>query len=174
MTKRGVVLIGPMGSGKSAVGRALATRLGMAHVDTDSLVVERTGTTIPEIFDRDGERGFRAAEAAALETALEDMPCVISTGGGIVEREPNRVRLADSGALIVWLDADIDTLAGRVGDGRGRPLLAGDPKAALARTVEARAPYYEETAAVRLDTGDLTTGHCVDAILALLDHGVPA
>ncbi len=169
-----MVLIGPMGSGKSAVGRALAARLDLDHVDTDASVVEQVGATIPEIFDRDGEEAFREGESASLDAALRRMPCVVSTGGGVVEREANRDRLAGSGALIVWLDADIDTLAGRVGDGRGRPLLTGDPKAALARTVGSRAPLYEEVADVRLDTTDLTTGHCVDAILALLDHEVPA
>lgn len=171
---RGVVLVGPMGSGKSAVGRALATRLDTSHVDTDALVVEHVGAPIPEIFDHDGEEGFREAESVALEAALGRMPCVVSTGGGIVERRANRARLVESGALVVWLDADIDVLAQRVGDGRGRPLLAGDPVAALTRTVTARAPLYEAVATIRLDTSDLTTGRCVDAILVALDHEVSA
>ena len=171
---RRVVLVGPMGSGKSSIGRALARRLAVDHVDTDDLVVHRCGRTIPQIFATDGEACFRELESAALEGALSGEPSVVSTGGGIVSSLQSRRLLESSGALVVWLDASIDELVRRVGDGDGRPLLVGDVRDALAEKVHERAPLYDEVAHVRLDTSGLSTQRCVDAVVAALEREVTA
>lgn len=165
-----MVLVGPMGSGKSAVGRALAAALAVDHVDTDDLVEHHTGTTIPALFAAEGEDGFRRRESEALHLAFAGSPKVISTGGGIVTIERNRELLAGSGALVVWLDAALDTLVQRVGDGAGRPLLAGtDVRAALSDTVSTRADHYAAVADLRLDTTERTCDDVVAAIVAELE-----
>ncbi len=161
-----------MGSGKSTVGRALARRLGVGHVDTDVLVAQAAGRTIPEIFETDGEDRFRALETEALESALES-PAVISTGGGIVVTDANRALLQSSPAFVVWLDGSIDALAKRVGSGRNRPLLVGDVRTALADKVAERRPGYLAVAALRVDTTEMRHADCVDAIVAAMKE-VPA
>ena len=161
-----------MGSGKSTVGRALAQRLGMAHVDTDELVVEAAGASIDEIFERNGEARFRVLETAALTDALATA-AVVSTGGGIVATPANRVLLRDGDAFVVWLDGSIDALTARVGSGRGRPLLEGDVRAALRTKITERAPGYLEVADLRVDTTAMRHVDCVDAIIAAME-GVSA
>lgn len=169
MSSRTVVLVGPMGSGKSTVGRALAQRLGMVHVDTDDLVTEAADASIEEVFARDGESRFRALETAALTEALAT-PAVVSTGGGIVVAPANRTLLQDSEAFVVWLDGSIDALTARVGSGRGRPLLQGDVRAALREKIVERAPGYLEVADLRVDTTAMRQVDCVDAIVAAMEE----
>ncbi len=161
-----------MGSGKSTVGRALASRIGVAHVDTDDLVSKEAGCSIPEIFDRDGEDRFRELESAALARALSARS-VVSTGGGIVVSGSNRTRLQDSDAFVVWLDGSIDALTQRVGSGRGRPLLQGDVRSTLQEKIVERAPGYLEVADLRVDTTQMRHVDCVDAIVAAME-GVSA
>ncbi|MDW3218844.1 MAG: shikimate kinase [Acidimicrobiales bacterium] len=172
MDTRSVVLVGPMGSGKSSVGRALARRLRLRHVDTDDLVERRSGLSIQEIFDTRGEAAFRELETAELRTALE-AHAVVSTGGGIVVTEENRRLLVEAPAFVVWLDGSIDALVKRVGRGRGRPLLGDDIRATLQDKVAARADGYLEVADLRVDTSEMRHGDCVDAIIAALE-GVSA
>jgi len=173
MSQRSVVLVGPMGSGKSTVGRALARRLGLGHVDTDDIVARSAGRTIPEVFETEGEAAFREMESAALVDALAGSCAVISTGGGIVMSDVNRARLRESPALVVWLDGSIDALADRVGSGRGRPLLEGDVRETLKEKIAERAPGYLAVADVRVDTSEMRHSDCVDAIVAALE-GVSA
>jgi len=161
-----------MGSGKSTVGRALARRLGAAHVDTDDLVTNAAGAPIDEIFGRDGEVGFRTLETAALTEALAS-PGVVSTGGGIVVTPANRALLRDVAVFVVWLDGSIDALTTRVGSGRGRPLLHGDVRAALREKIAERNPGYLEVADLRVDTTAMRHVDCVDAIVAAME-GVSA
>ena len=144
-----------MGSGKTTVGRALAARLGWEYVDSDEQVQAATGRTVPEIFASEGEAAFRAQEKRALAEALaSDRPAVVGVAGGAVLDPDNRRRLRGSG-LVVWLRARIDTLARRVGDGEGRPLLEHDPEGTLRRLGEERRPFYEELADVVVDVDDL-------------------
>lgn len=158
-----------MGSGKSTVGRALARRVGRPHVDTDDMVVETTGRSIPEIFDAEGEARFRQYEAEALDRAL-DAGAVVSTGGGIVTDDRNRARLRDGDVFVVWLDGSIDALVGRVGTGRGRPLLEGtDIRATLREKLTERGPGYLDVADVRIDTSRMRRKDCVDAIVAAME-----
>lgn len=164
-----IVLVGPMGSGKSTVGRALAHRLGVDHVDTDDMVVARADRSIEAIFETDGEPEFRRLEAAALTEVLRRDGIVVSTGGGIVATEPSRDLLRDGDAWVVWLDGSIDALVERVGSGRGRPLLGTDIRATLRERIAERAPGYLEVADVRIDTSAMRHADCVDAIVAALE-----
>jgi len=161
-----------MGSGKSTVGRALAQRLRLRHIDTDDLIARTADRSIPELFEVEGERRFRERESAALEQALAS-PSVVSTGGGIVVVDENRERLQSSGALVVWLDGSIDALVKRVGSGRNRPLLGDDIRSSLQEKIAERGPGYLEVADVRVDTTEMRHSDCVDAIVAALE-GVSA
>ena len=139
----------------------------MNHLDLDEMIVTARGLTVAEIFEAEGECGFRTLKQKALSSALAGGPAVVSTGGGVVAVESNRDRLAGSGALIVWLDASVEVLARRVDGGAPRPLLASDDVEGTLRTIVAeRADWYNEVADVRIDTSEATVEDCVDLIVA--------
>lgn len=161
-----ILLIGMMGAGKSTVGRQLAARLSWPYVDSDSDVEARTGKSVPEIFAASGEAAFRAEEAQALQEATtSDGPLVVSVAGGAVLDADNRRRIRQAG-LVVWLRAEVTTLARRVGSGHGRPLLGDDPPAALARLYLERRPIYEELADLAIDVDEMRPSEVVDRILS--------
>ncbi|MDP5084405.1 MAG: shikimate kinase [Yoonia sp.] len=137
-----VVLVGMMGSGKTAIGRSLAARLDVPFVDSDAAIEEAAAATIAEIFERDGEAFFRKREAEVLRRLLSGPPGIVSTGGGAFLADENREAIAEMG-VAVWLDADLGTLWERVRHKDTRPLLrTPDPKATLAAIFEARTPVY--------------------------------
>ncbi len=139
---RTVVLVGMMGSGKTAIGRALATRLNVPFVDSDAAIEEAAACTIAEIFARDGEAFFRDREAEVLRRLLSGPPRIVSTGGGAFLAEANRDVIAEMG-VAVWLDADLETLWERVRHKDTRPLLrTADPKATLTQLFTDRSPVY--------------------------------
>lgn len=152
-----ILLIGLMGSGKTTVGRIVAQMIGFQFVDTDAMIVETAGKTIPEIFAAEGEAGFRLRESAALRSLLGRRGCVIATGGGIITQPRNLPILRHLG-YIVWLDADPERLARRTAMNNNRPLLAGeeDPKAKLERLLVERKPLYKSMADLRIQTAELT------------------
>lgn len=155
-----------MGAGKSTVGRRLARAWGRAFVDLDDAIVAAAGRPIPELFADEGEAGFRDRETAALRAALaEPTPAVVATGGGVVLRDENRALLGDR-AVVVWLDAEVEALAARVGDGTGRPLLADTPAERLRALDIARRPLYEAVADLRIDTSGLGADEVVAAVVA--------
>jgi len=161
-----ILLVGMMGAGKTTVGRLLADRLGCPYLDSDEEVQAATGRTVPELFAEHGEVAFRAAESAALAEAVAvDGPVVVAVAGGAVLDPANRDLLARSGT-VVWLRADPATLAGRVGDGDGRPLLDGDAAGALRRLDQVRAPLYRDLAQVTVDVDGLTAAQVADRVLA--------
>jgi len=140
--KRTVVLVGMMGSGKTAIGRALAAALDVPFVDSDAAIEEAAAATIAEIFERDGEKFFRKREAEILRRLLSGSPGIVSTGGGAFLSDDNRDLIAQMG-VAVWLDADLEILWERVRHKDTRPLLrTPDPKATLATIYEERTPIY--------------------------------
>ena len=163
-----IFVVGMMGCGKTTVGRLLAERLGWRHLDSDEQVGRDTGQTVPEIFADRGEPAFRAAEKRALAAAaVSDTPTVVSVAGGAVLDPDNRRVLRRSGA-VVWLRAQVETLAERVGDGAGRPLLGDDPGAALRRLYAQRRPVYQELAQIVVDVDRLAPVTVVERLLAAL------
>jgi shikimate kinase len=163
-----VLLIGMMGVGKSTVGHVVAERLGWPYLDSDEWVERHTGRTVPDIFATDGETAFRAQEAAALEeAATSDGPLVVGVAGGAVLRPENRELIRRAG-LTVWLRADPLTLAKRVGNGHGRPLLGDDPEAALKRLYPEREPHYRELADLVVDVDQLRPNEVADRIVGAL------
>lgn len=137
-----VVLVGMMGAGKSAVGRALASRLEVPLLDSDAEIELAANATIAEIFARDGEPFFRARESEVIERLLAGVPCVLSTGGGAYLAERNRKAISAHGAS-VWLCADLELLWDRVRHKETRPLLrTADPKQTLKDLCAAREPFY--------------------------------
>jgi shikimate kinase len=157
-----------MGVGKTTVGRLLADRLGVEYLDSDEQVERATGRTVPQIFEADGEAAFRAEEKRALaEAATTDTPVVVSVAGGAVLDPENRKRLRDAGQ-VVWLRASVPTMAARVGEGDGRPLLDGGAEAALNRLYPERRPLYEELADVVVDVDDVTPAEIVGQIVTAL------
>ncbi|MDQ6781860.1 MAG: shikimate kinase [Actinomycetota bacterium] len=167
-TTERVLLIGMMGAGKSTVGSALAERLGWPYLDSDDEIVRRRGLTVPEIWKAEGERAFRAEEAAVLAVAATSaQPVVVAVAGGALLDEANRSVVAGAG-LVVWLRADVATLAHRVGSGQGRPLLDGDAPAALARLYEQRRPIYQAVADVTVDVDGRSPEAVVDLIVDAL------
>ena len=165
-----VLLVGMMGAGKTTVGTALAKKLDRPYIDNDAQVEHVTGRTIPEIWEEHGEAEFRRQEAAAVQAAtLSENPAVIAVAGGAVLDERNRQAIRSAGR-IVWLRARVPTLAERVGDGEGRPLLSGParPQEALERLAEERRPLYQELADVVVDVDGLEVGEIVDVITRAL------
>jgi shikimate kinase len=161
-----IVLIGFMGSGKSSIGRRVASGLGFQFVDTDALLVERDGREIAEIFAQDGEVRFRDLETSVLESLSGRERCVISTGGGVVLREENRALLRELG-FVVWLTASEDVIFERVSRTNKRPLLrTANPRETVNQLFAARRPLYEAAAQFTLDTTTLAHGQAADAVIA--------
>lgn len=160
-----IVLVGLMGSGKTTVGRLLAVRLGVPHVDLDASIEAREGRSVGEIFAADGEPAFREIEGRELAAAMCTGACVVSTGGGVVEREENR-RVLRSARFVAWLDAPTAALAARVGDGTGRPLLAEGAETVLGRLADRREAWYASVADLRVDTTDRTPEEVADCVAA--------
>ncbi|MBP6030389.1 MAG: shikimate kinase [Sphingobium sp.] len=139
---RPIVLIGMMGVGKSTVGRRLAARLGLPFVDADEEIAHAAGMSIPEIFARYGEEGFRDGERRVIARLIEEGRKVIATGGGAFINEQTRTLILDR-AITIWLDADLDVLVERVSRREGRPLLEGkDSRKVLAELGAVRNPVY--------------------------------
>ena len=155
----GVVLVGFMGSGKSSVGRELARRFGAPFVDVDERIESAAGCRIRDLFAREGEPAFRAREKAALRDALSVNGCVIATGGGAFADEENRALLRAYGP-VVYLEAAVETLLGRLAADLGRPLLRVEDREAVVRALlSRRVPGYR--------TADLTVrtdGRTVDEV----------
>jgi shikimate kinase/nucleoside-diphosphate-sugar epimerase len=152
-----IILIGLMGSGKSTVGRIVAQKLGFQFVDTDHVITDQARCSIPEIFAREGEAGFRRRESAVLRQLLGRKHSVIATGGGIITQPVNLPLLKHLG-FITWLEASTELLVRRTSVNNDRPLLRGEeaPVVKLQRLIQERAPIYKSIADLRILTDELT------------------
>ena len=160
-----------MGAGKTSVAGALAARLGCRALDTDHIVEQEAGMSVPALFAARGEQAFRDAESSAIESfVLLPAPTVVSVGGGAVLRERNRRALRRLGT-VVWLRARPATLAARVGSADGRPVL-GREGSELEKTMEKlvaeRRPFYEEVADLVVDVDTLSPEQVADIVAAKL------
>jgi shikimate kinase len=163
-----VFLIGPMGSGKTAVGKLLARTLAKTFYDSDVEIERRTGVDIPYIFEKEGETGFRERERDVLDALTQLENVVIATGGGAVLMAENRERLASRGR-VVYLKTGIRQQLERTKHGRQRPLLfTADPEAKLRELMQLRAPLYESIAAVVVVTDGRHVRTVADEILRKL------
>ena len=159
-----IALTGYMGSGKSTVGALVADALGCPFIDLDEVIARKAGRSIPEIFEAEGERGFRRLEKQALEKTLDkyaENTAVLSLGGGTVTI-PGAVQLLQEKALCIYLKADVATLQARLeGQTAGRP-LAGE---GFAERLADREPLYEAAAHVTIETDGLTPSEVTDEII---------
>ena len=167
LSGRSIYLIGMMGSGKTSTGRPLAKRLGYGFVDADAVIEQVAGCTIPEIFERDGEAGFRSIESQVLNAISQRHSLVVATGGGVVIKPENWGQLHSG--IVVWLDVDRGQLLARLrADSTLRPLLQQpDPEAALDTLLQQRRPLYGE-ADLTVVINDETAEAVADGILQLL------
>ncbi|PID61797.1 MAG: shikimate kinase [Gammaproteobacteria bacterium] len=160
-----IFLVGPMGAGKSSVGRALARRLGYGFHDSDREIEERCGVDIPTIFEYEGETGFREREERIIDELTNLPDVVLATGGGAVLREANRERLRRRGHVIL-LKVDPDEQFRRVSGDTSRPLLqTANPKQRLAELMREREPIYRAVADVEIATDSRRMHHVVTRIL---------
>lgn len=163
------VLIGSPGSGKSTVGRALADRLGVELLCTDTRIEACAGKPIGDIFVEDGEEAFRALEREVVARGLAEWPGVIAVGGGAVLDPRTRSDLA--GHHVVYLQVEFAEAAKRVGMDQARPLLMGNPRAKLKKLLEERLPVYEGLATVSVPTTGYHPEEIVDRIIETLPAG---
>ena len=160
-----IFLVGPMGSGKTTIGRQLAKVLEREFVDSDHEISRRTGADIPWIFDIEGEAGFRERERAVIDDLTQRQGIVLATGGGAVLDASNRHYLASRGTT-VYLSASIDQLHMRTAKDRNRPLLqTDDPRAQIEALMEIRDPLYREVADIVVDTDDRSVRATVQYVI---------
>ena len=164
---RSLYLVGMMGSGKTSTGRPLAERLGYGFVDADAVIEQAAGCSIPELFERDGEAGFRSLESQVLSAISQRHSLVVATGGGVVT-QPENWGMLHSG-IVIWLDVVPDQLLQRLNaDSTVRPLLqTADPEAALNALLNERRPLYAE-ADLTVVINDETPEAVADGILQLV------
>ncbi|MBL4822988.1 MAG: shikimate kinase AroK [Colwellia sp.] len=168
--KRNIFLIGPMGAGKSTIGRELAERLHLEFFDSDQEIERRTGADIAWVFDLEGEEGFRKREEGVIEDLSEKQGIVLATGGGSVISDRVRNRLSARG-IVVYLETTIDKQVARTQRDRRRPLLqtSEKPRTVLENLAVIRNPFYEEIADVIIKTDDQSAKVVAHKIIERLD-----
>jgi shikimate kinase len=165
-----LILVGPMGAGKSSIGRRIADRLGMRFVDADSEIEARTGASISLIFELEGEAGFRQRERDVIGTLCAQRDQVIATGGGAVLDPDNRARLAAAG-FVVYLQTGVERQLARLRRDRQRPLLrAPDRRERLLALGAQRDPLYREIADLVFESDHASVGSAVDTLLGQLER----
>ena len=166
---RNLILVGPMGAGKSTIGRLLAKELRLSFKDSDKEIEQRTGANIPWIFDVEGESGFREREQSVIGELCELDGVVLATGGGAVLRPENRSALR-AGGRVVYLHTSVDQQLDRTSRDRNRPLLrTANPGKVLADLMHIRDPLYREIADVIIETDERPPRMVVQEILERLE-----
>jgi shikimate kinase len=160
------VFVGAPGAGKTTIGSAVASRLGVPFVDSDAIIEERAGKPIPEIFFDDGEDAFRAWERSTIADALSGFNGILALGGGAILNDATRALLADQ--TVVYLSVELSDAVRRVGLGAGRPLLAVNPRATLKYLLDQRRPLYGEVATHTVTTDGREPEEIVAEVAALL------
>jgi shikimate kinase len=148
------IFIGAPGSGKSSVGKALSRELSTSFADTDALIVERTGQTIPEIFAELGEPRFRAIEREVVLQTLDSNIGVISLGGGAVLDEGVQAAISQSSAEVIFLRVGINNVLARIGGKGDRPLISSDPEEQWREIIALREPIYSRLATIEISSDD--------------------
>ena len=166
--KKTVAMVGMMGAGKTAVGRAVAGKLGVPFLDSDAAIEAAANLSVPEIFQRDGEPFFRKRETEIIARLLAEKRCILSTGGGAYLAEENRRNISEQGVAL-WLDADLNLLWNRVRHKDTRPLLrTRDPKRTLTDLFEARNPIYAQAELSVKCAPQLTIDQMADRVIETL------
>lgn len=167
-----VYLVGPMGAGKTTIGRQLSELLKQEFVDSDHEIEARTGANIPWIFDVEGEEGFRAREESVIDDLTQRQGIVLATGGGVVMREANRRHLHGRG-VVVYLATPVSIQLERTSRDRNRPLLrTPDPRKRLTELMELRDPLYRETAHIVMPTDGGSARDVALRIIHALEHAL--
>ena len=168
--KRNIFLVGPMGAGKSTIGRELADKLHLEFFDSDQEIEKRTGADIAWVFDLEGEEGFRKREENVIDDLTEKQGIVLATGGGSVISSKVRNRLSARG-IVVYLETTIDKQVARTQRDRRRPLLqtSEEPRTVLENLAVERNPLYEEVADVIIQTDDQSAKVVANKIVDKLD-----
>ena len=168
-----IILIGPMGAGKTTVGLKLAEALGKTFIDSDREIEKKTGATIPLIFELEGEKGFRARECEAIDQLTTQNDVILATGGGSILDENNRKRMRERG-FVIYLQAPLDQLLERTSKDKNRPLLqTADPRKTLGDIIKQREPFYLETADLIYKTSDKQIRDVISNIVTLLKKNHP-
>ena len=162
---RNIILVGPMGAGKTTIGKQLAQQLGRDFYDSDREIEERTGANIPLIFELEGEEGFRKREKNILIELTQKQGIVLATGGGAVLEPDNRAQLANNG-FVIYLSAPLAQLFNRTSKDRNRPLLQTEnPRKKLEEIIATRDPLYREVADIIIETDDKPVRNVVKNLL---------
>ena len=168
--KRNIFLVGPMGAGKSTIGRHLAQQLHMEFVDSDTIIEERTGADIAWVFDVEGEDGFRVREERVINDLTKEQGIVLATGGGSISSRENRNRLSARG-IVVYLKTTIEKQLVRTNRDKKRPLLQTDnPRDVLESLAGERNPLYEEIADYTVRTEDQSAKVVANQIVKMLEE----
>ena len=165
-----LALVGPMASGKTTLGRLLARQLGLKFIDSDREIERRNGVSIATIFDIEGEDAFRDREERAIDELMDLEGVLVATGGGVVLREANRIRLSQE-SLVLFLNPDLETQIKRTLTDRKRPLLQRKDKAELLKEMRVtRYPLYRQVADVEIPVDNRPGKRMMDAILRRLNR----
>ena len=170
---RNIILVGPMGAGKTTIGKQLAQQMGRDFYDSDREIEKHTGANIPLIFELEGEEGFRKREKNILIELTEKQEIVLATGGGVVLDSDNRTQISENG-LVVYLSAPLTQLFNRTSKDRNRPLLqTKNPRKKLEEIIAARDPLYREVADIIIETDDKPVRNVVkNLLLKLAEHNI--
>ena len=147
-----IIFVGPMGAGKTTIGKQLARQLGRTFYDSDRVIEEHTGANIPLIFEMEGEEGFRRREKSIIAELMSKQNIVLATGGGVVLDPENRDQITRQG-FVIYLSAPLDHLFNRTSKDKNRPLLqTDDPRKKLEEIISIRDPLYREVADIVIET----------------------